>query len=304
MIRAKKNKFNRREDIAGYLFLAPTLISILVFFAIPTVLSLYICFTNWNGYVPIGEAEWTGFKNFSDMLGGLYGEEFWQAVGNTVIMMIYVPIAVVLSLLLAVALNNGVPGSKVFRVLYYIPALANVVAITILFQKLFQNDGIINSMFNSLGIGSVEWLYEPNGSRAVVVILLIWKTVGYLTLLYIAGLQSVDAEVYEAAMLDGANSVTVFFKITLPLLRSITFFVVVTTLIGGFQIYTEPSILFPFLDGKGPEKSTQTIMVFFYYHFSKTDQLGLASCASWFLTILMFAVTGVQFYVNKRRQSS
>ncbi len=303
MIRIMRSKFARKEDAAALVFLLPTIVSILAFFVVPAVLSLYICFTDWNGYVSIGDASFTGLKNFSDMLGGLYRDEFWRAVGSTLIMMLYVPISVVLSLLLAVGLNKKVPGSKVFRVLFYVPALANVVAVTILFQKLFQNDGIINSLLSVFHLGPVEWLYKPAGARAVVVILLVWKTVGYLTLLYIAGLQSVDTEVYEAAKIDGAGKFVTLIKITLPLLRSITFFVVVTTLIGGFQIYTEPSILFPFLSGKGPEKSTQTIMVFFYYHFSETDQLGLASCASWFLTLLMLAVTAVQFVVNKRRQA-
>lgn len=291
----------KKENLVGLLYTSIPVIGVLLFMLVPVILSIFLCFTSWSGYNTIFSADIVGFRNFKDLFVGVYSKEFLGSMLNTLILMLSVPIGMVLSLLLALALNRKMMGSNVFRIIYYIPCITNVVAVTIIFNQLFYSDGAMNQLLGFLGIPAVSWLFEPMASRAVIILLLVWKGLGYTTLLYLAGLQGVSREYYEAAKLDGANGFQMFIKITVPLIQPMTFFLLVTGIMSGLQIYTEPSIMFPFNFGKGPELSTQTIMVFLYYNFSKIDQLGVASAVAWVLTIIIFIVTAIQFYINGRR---
>jgi multiple sugar transport system permease protein len=297
----KKLKLGRKENVVGLLFIAPPVLWLFAFTLIPVLLSAYIGLTEWTGFTTIDKARWVGLANYRDIFTGLYAEEFRLTLLNTAVLLLSVPIGLVLALLLAVALNKKIPGAQAFRVVYYIPAVASVVAVTILFTQLFNNRGAVNDLLGFFGIPPREWLHKPGLSKAVVIALLVWRGLGYNTLLYLAGLQGIGAEYYEAARLDGASSLKMFLKITVPLIAPVTFFLVVTGVMGGLQIFTEPSILFPYNYGKGPEKGAETVMVFLYYTYSKVDKLGVASAVAWVLAALIFAVTAVQFYFNKRR---
>lgn len=301
-IKRRRSRLNRSDCIWGWIFIAVPLIGILLFTVVPVFVSVYISMVDWSGLTSIDRAKFVGFQNYADIFGGIYTKDFFRALGNTVIMMLSVPIGMILSLLLAQALNKGIPGQQAFRVIYYIPCIASVVAVTILFNKLFSVNGTINRLLGSFGIPAVEWLYKPGPAKAMLIILNVWKGLGYTTLLYLSGLQGVSSEYYEAAKLDGANSFQVFMKITLPLLAPMTFYIIVTGIMGALQLYTEPTIMFPYSQGKGPEDGTSTVMVLLYYQYTSNKSMGSASAIAWILAVFIMLVTALQFYINSRRQ--
>lgn len=296
------SRLNRSDCIWGWVFISVPILGILLFTIVPVFMSVYVSMVDWSGLTSIGKAEFVGLRNYADIFGGIYTKDFFRALGNTFIMMLSVPIGMVLSLLLALALNKGIPGQQTFRVIYYIPCIASVVAVTILFNKLFSVNGIINQTLGGLGIPAVEWLYKPGPAKAMLIILLVWKGLGYTTLLYLSGLQGVNTEYYEAARLDGANSFQIFWKITLPLIAPMTFYIVVTGVMNALQLYTEPTIMFPYSQGKGPQDGTSTIMVLLYYQYTSNKSIGSASAIAWILALLIMIVTALQFYINSRRQ--
>ena len=295
----KVSKLGRDEKIYGLCFVALPIISFLLFVLIPIITSVYLSMCEWTGYGDLSNAKFIFLDNFKALFNfsSIYAKDLLLAVKNTVIMMAYIPITIALALLLAMALNGKIPGVGFFRVVYYIPGIASAVAVTILFNNMFQNAGLINQLFGS----KVEWLYRPNTSKIVIIIMLTWKNLGYTMVLYLAGLQGINKGYYEAAQLDGANSFQQFMKITLPLIQPMTFYIVVTSVIGGLQIFTEPYVLFSYNDGWGPEKGVMSIMVLLYNQYSLYDKMGLSSAIAWVLAFMIFFVTMIQFYFNKKR---
>lgn len=296
------SRLNRSDSLWGWIFISVPLLGILIFTVLPVFMSVYISMVDWSGLTHLNKATFVGLKNYADIFGGIYSKDFLRALGNTFVMMLSVPIGMALSLLLALALNKTIPGRQAFRVIYYIPCIANVVAVTILFNKLFSVSGVINQILGGIGIPAVEWLYKPGPAKAMLIILLVWKGIGYTTLLYLSGLQGVNTEYYEAARIDGANSFKIFWKITLPLIAPMTFYIVVTGVMSALQLYTEPTIMFPYSQGKGPQDGTSTIMVLLYYQYTSNKSIGSASAIAWILAILIMLVTAIQFYVNSWRQ--
>jgi len=295
----KRSALKRKEGIFGWLFIAPPILSVLLFTLVPTALSVYLSLCRWSGYGELSSAEFLGLKNYIELFTvPEMRADLFLSIGNTVIMMAYIPISMIIALLLAMALNRDIPLRGAFRVVYYIPCIASVVAVTILFNQLFQTEGVINSLFHT----DIQWLLKPWTSRIVIILLLIWKSVGYNMLLYLAGLQGIPQDFYEAATLDGANSFRKLIDITVPLIRPTTFFLVVTGVMGGLQIFTEPTILYAYNSGLGPEKSVMTIMIFLYNQYAHYDKIGMSTAISWILSLLIFAVTLIQFAVNARRE--
>jgi multiple sugar transport system permease protein len=168
-------------------------------------------------------------------------------------MMLGIPIGIVLALLLALALNRGIPGTNTFRVLYYIPVVSSIAAISILWQWAYNGDyGLVNQFLALIGIEGPNWLQNTSTVKPALIIMAVWKGLGYTMLLYLAALQSVPKSFYEAAKLDGANAFKAFWHITLPMVKPVTFFIIVTNIIGGAQIFTEINVMTP---TGGPEYS-------------------------------------------------
>ena len=297
----RKSALKRRKNIVGWAFIALPLIGTFVFSILPTLMSLYLSMTFWRGYTPIWQAEWRGFENFYNVLFGVYSREFYRSILNTVILLIQLPVSMFLSLLLAVALNRDMAGTGFFRVVYYIPSLVTSVVVVLIFQNLFDTNGIINQALSLIGVDKVSWLSVPGRSSVVIITLSVWKNIGGTLLMYMAGLQGVSGEYYEAARLDGASAATMFFKITLPLLQPMTFYLLITGIIGGFQAFNEPYLMFPYNYGFGPESSTETVMVFMYYQYSQNSMMGIASAISWVLALIIFIITAVQFLYNRHK---
>ncbi len=304
ILKRNRSTLNRSDHIWGWIFVSVPLLGVVAFTLIPVFLSFYISLMDWTGFTTMASAKFIGFTNYEKIFSGVYAQEFLNSIGNTFFMMLSVPIGMLISFFLALGLNRKVPGTGVFRVIYYIPCIANVVAVTILFNRLFSEYGIINQILGWVKIPAAEWLYNPTLAKFVIIILNVWKGVGYTTLLYLAGLQGVNTEYYEAAYLDGAKAIHVLFKITLPLIAPTTFYVLVTGVMSALQLYTEPTIMFPYSYGKGPQDGTSTLMVLLYYQYSNQNNLGVASAIAWALTAIIMVVTAIQFYVNSRREKN
>lgn len=296
--KGSKRRLGWKENYVGWAYCSPIIIGILVFSMFPIILSIYSMFLEWNSYQTIWEAEWVGMENFKRLFTiKLERDRLFKSMGNTFTMMVQLPISLLLGVLLALAMNRKMPGAKVFRVLYYLPCITSVVAITILFQKLFETDGTINLLLEKFGKKThYKWLTDDVGVKLVVNILLIWKGLGYSTLMYLAGLQSVSTDQIEAAKIDGATGAQIFLKITLPALYPITFYLLVTGVMGGLQIFNEPYILAEY--GSNYNAMTSASLIYFYYQGTP----GLAAIAAWALALLVFIVTFIQVFVDNKKE--
>lgn len=325
----------------GYLFLSPNLLGFLIFFAGPLLLSLYVSFTDWDAF---GTRNWVGLDNYGEILnltvdtldspdqradevldittyseltrvtiGGrtlIIGAEdrlFWLSLRNTIVFAILaVPLSVGVALVLSNLLNTKLPGIKFFRAVYFLPSIAAVVGISLVWQWLYNstigfiNYGIfslvtwINHIFGwELVDPAIRWLSESRTALLAVIIMAVWQTVGFNTVLFLAGLQNIPGDLYEAATVDGAGKWAQFRNVTIPMLAPTTFFVVTTTLIKAFQVFEEIFILTNPVGG--PDNSTLTLVVYLYQNGFQFFKQGYASAIAWILFIVIFGVTLWQF---------
>lgn len=286
------SSLKRTENIVGWAYISPMLVGLLVFTAIPLVMSIMAMFYHWDGIHSLFESSPAGFDNIKSIFGGLDSATYWKAFGNTWKFVIQLPLGMILGLFLALAMNREMKGVQTFRVIYYIPGVMSVVAVAIVWQNMFNLDGYINGLLGT----NVDWLKSDFGVTFVVNLLLIWKGVGYTTLMFIAGLQSVSTDQIEAAKIDGANSWIILLKITLPALYPIIFYLFVTGLMGAMQMFNEPYIL---LGGYGVGNNGMTTVSFVYYYFGQSS-LGLASVGAWVLALIIFIITAIQMFVDKK----
>lgn len=294
----KGKRLGWKENYIGWLYCLPIIIGILAFTLFPIILSIYSMFLDWTGFQLIWDAEFYGLQNFKVLFTGVERTVFWKALGNTFFMMLNIPVSMLLGVLLALAMNRKMPGAKVFRVLYYVPCITSVVAVTILFTKLFDTDGAINKMLEAFGKKNhARWLTDDVLVKVTVNILIIWKGLGYSTLMYLAGLQSVSTDQIEAAKIDGATSAKIFTKITLPALYPITFYLLVTGIMGGLQLFNEPFILVKY--GLTNNAMTSASLIYYYY---ENKQMGVAAVGAWALAILVFIVTFIQMAVDNKKE--
>ncbi len=329
------------EMLNGYLFLSPNLLGFLVFFAGPLFLSLYFSFTNSDAF---GNAEWIGFDNYAEILNldvarldspdqlasevidttryselnrlTIFGQSyvigaedslFWIALGNTLqFVLLAVPLSVIPALLLANLLNSKIPGMKFFRAIYFLPSVAAVVGISLVWQWLYNATiGYINyaitlsvNFLNTIGLvitdPQIRWLSESRTALLGVIIMAAWQWIGFNTVLFLAGLQNIPGELYEAATVDGASPRQQFFRVTLPLLAPTTFFVVTTTVIQAMQVFEQIFIIMG-QNPAGPGNSTLTMVLYLYQKGFQRFEQGYASAIAWVLFLLIFGATLFQF---------
>jgi multiple sugar transport system permease protein len=216
--------------------------------------------------------------------------------------MLGIPIGLALSLVLALALNRRIPGRTAFRAIYYVPVISSLAAIAIVWQFAYNGDfGLINQVLAWFGIDGPDWLQNTATVKPAIIIMAIWKGLGYSMLLYLAAIQGVPASLYEAAALDGANAWQRFRSITLPMVRPVTFFLVVTSIIAGSQIFTEINIMTP---AGGPEFSSASVVWYIFRKAFKYQQMGYATTMAVVLGLLVFAITLIQFRINRRNDFS
>lgn len=343
-IAAELNASHMQEELLnGYIFLSPNLLGFLLFFAGPLALSLWISLTTSEGaagdrfvgldnYARIFQVTVAGLPTpevrASDVIDvTTYTElwrtdtflvaarepRFWVALRNTLLFVLMaVPLSVIPALILAAVLNSKLPGMGFYRALYFIPSIAAVVGIALVWRWMYDSTiGWIN-YFITLGINAlntigfsltdpnVQWLNQTTTALLAVVIMAVWQTTGFNSVLFLAGLQNVPGELYEAATVDGAGAVQKFWSITLPLLAPTTFFVVSTTMIAALQVFEQVYIL---TNPPGsPSDSTLTLVLYLYQEGFNQFDFGFASAVAWVLFAVIFGFTFVQFQRN--RQSS
>lgn len=289
-----KRKFHRKDNLWGYAFVAIPLIGMVLFVLIPLGMSIYASFTAWPLGQPIMKAKFVGFKNYIDMFKAPL---FYKSLSNTFFYMIGIPIGLVISLFYAMLMNRGTKYENAFRVIYYIPVISSVVAISFIFQRLFMTDGgAINNFLIKIGIENPpNWLGTPAYTKWVIIILNVWKGLGSSIILYIAGMQGISSTYYEAAKIDGAGWFYTFKKITFPLIMPVTFYLLVTGVIAGAQMYVEPRLIFT---ANGPANSTFTTVIHLYDYTFVNSKAGYGSAVSIVLGGIVFIVTALQFYIN------
>ncbi|WP_274652043.1 carbohydrate ABC transporter permease [Paenibacillus humicola] len=276
----------------AYLFLAPSLIGLLVFILYPIVDSLYLSFTKWDGLTPI---KWIGLDNYRDLLTD---DTFKiSLINNLYYTAVTVPITIALSILLALVMNVKVRGIKTFRVLYFFPNITASIAVGIIWAAMFTQYGPINTILRFFGASNPpSWLASTSLALPAVMMVSIWKSVGYNAVILFAGLQGVPRQLYEAAELDGAGRFKRFLHVTLPGLSPVIFFSVVTGVIGSFQVF---DTVMAMTQG-GPGRSTNVLVYYIYNSAFQNYHFGAASAMSYVLFVIILIVTLIQLRVQKR----
>lgn len=345
---ALNTKTGHEQIINGWLFLSPNLLGFLIFFAGPLLLSFYFSFTDSDA---ISTPAWVGLENYAKLLNikfvtlaspdqlardvvdiKVYDEVgrftfgntgilfaaadkfFWLALRNTLVYVLFaVPLSVVPALVLSNILNSKLPGMKFYRAVYFMPSIAAVVGISLVWQWLYNATiGYINyfitlgiefwnNLFNAAVVDpKIQWVSDENTALFAIILIAAWQTMGFNTVLFLAGLQNIPGELYEAATVDGAGAWDKFWGITLPMLAPTTFYVVSTTTIQAMQVFEQVFILMN--PPEGPNNSTITLVLYLYRSGFQNFKQGYASAIAWVLFIVIFGLTLIQF--QRQRRSS
>lgn len=276
-----------------FLFLLPSLVGLVLFSIIPIGTSLYLSLTEWD--IIGGPPKFQGLKNYLQILAS---EEMTRVLGNTLyFIVLYIPLILITSILVAMLLNNKLPGIGVYRTIYYIPVLTSWVAAALLWKWLLNPKyGAVNAMLGMLGIQGPSWLQDKVWAMPGVVLASIWKDMGYFSLIILAGLQGINQSYYEAAEIDGANGFARFRFITLPLVTPTLFFVMVICIINSFQLFPQVMVM---TEG-GPGGATQVFVERIYNYAFRYYKMGYAASLSWILFVFIFVATIVQLRMQKR----
>jgi len=286
-------KVSRIKEVGtAYLFLLPSFVMLSVFVIFPIFKSFLLSFQDWN---LLGTAQWIGLSNYSELIRDSY---FVDSFKNTVYFSLgSVPGKILLSLLLALLLNKKIEGVKFFRAVYFLPVVCSTVAVALIWQWLYDtNFGFINFFLNKVGLPSIPWLSSVTWAMPAVIIVAVWKDVGYNMVIFLAGLQNVPREIYEAAKIDGTTGWQTFWHITFPLLSPTTFFITIITLIGSFQVFDVTTVL----TNGGPGTATLTLVQYLYRCAFQFFRMGYASAIAYILFLVVLAFTFVQFSLSKR----
>lgn len=292
--RRKLFSLDRREALQGYMFVVPWIIGFLAFTAGPLLFSLYASFTNYD---ITSRMDWVGWQNYQRMFTA--DPIFKISLINTLYYVaLMVPLTTAGSVLIAVLLNLKIPGMRVFRTIYYLPAVLSGVAVFMLWSMLLSPSGLVNVALSWVGIQGPAWLIDPKWTKEAVVLIRMWAVGGGM-LLYLAALQGVPEQLYEAAEIDGAGSIRKFWHVTLPMITPVIFFDIVTSLIGGFQVFQEGYLLG---ENNNPGQPMNSLMFYNLHMFLKAFQvfdMGYAMAMAWFLFLIAIAVTIINLVVSK-----
>ncbi|WP_230955223.1 carbohydrate ABC transporter permease [Leuconostoc mesenteroides] len=284
-----------------YTFIFPALLLLILFSIIPIIISLVISFTNLDitGLGNWGAVKFIGLSNFINLF---HDSLFLQAVGNTLFyVVIGVPAVIALSLAIAIMINFGQNRFfKLMRLVFYTPSITNTVAVAVVWTFMYNpSTGLINNILNQIGLGSVGWLTDQNVAKIALIILAVWKAIGLNMLIFLAALQGIPKDFYEAAELDGASWWQQTIHITIPSLKFSIFFVSVTTLIGWFQFFDEPFVM----TKGGPLGSTNSVALFVYQNGFQQSNFGYAASASFVMFAAIILATLIQFKLQNKQQN-
>lgn len=288
MIRAISSFWARHQrKISPYLFVAPFFVLFAVFLVYPVIYSFILSFYDARG---LGARTFTGLENYRELL---IDPRFRKAVVNTTY---YAAGSVFflspLALLLALALNTAWLKLKgLFRVAFFIPVITSEVVVAVMFTLVFEQDyGLLNALLRSIGLDPIPWLRSPAWAMPSIILLGVWIWAGLNALYFLAGLQNIDQEYYEAAAIDGANSLQLFRYITVPLLKPVILFVVIQAIVGSYQLFTQPWIL----TSGGPQDATLTVTMYLYLQAFRFFNLGYASAIGYALVVIILTLSLIQ----------
>ncbi|MFA6320968.1 MAG: sugar ABC transporter permease [Candidatus Omnitrophota bacterium] len=296
-----KLKSSEKEAIAGYLFILPNFLGFAIFTLVPVILSFLLSFVSWD---MLSAPKFIGLANFINLVGfhkeaGLFVANdplFWKCLGNTLYLMMIIPIEIMASLGLALIVNHKIKGINLFKTIYFLPTITNGVAICLLWAWIYNFDfGLLNNIIikfgNLLGVHlqGIPWLTSTAWAKPSLMMMGLWIMMGgYNMILFLAALQGVPRELYEAAEIDGAGSWERFWAITWPMISPTTFFIAVMAVIGGFQGGFMQAYI---MTGGGPDRSTTTLEYLIYNHLYSWQHVGYAAGIAWFVFIIVFLVT-------------
>ncbi|MDP6507820.1 MAG: sugar ABC transporter permease [Chloroflexota bacterium] len=288
-------RFGRRGGLAGYFFVTPSLLFLIVFVIIPIIAAFYYSLTDYD---LMRAPRFAGMKNYSNLFDD---DRFRHSIMNTLYFAAgTVPSGVITSLLLAALINRSIRGIYTFRALFYMPVVSSFVSVSLIWLWLYEPQfGLFNDALESLGIARSKWLRDDNTSMPSIILMSVWKNMGLNMVIYLAGLQGIPPHLYEASEIDGAGRASQFFRITLPLLAPTTFFVVIVYFIGALQMFVQVWIMTgntgiagePAGSAGGPLDSTLTVVVLLYANAFEFMKMGYAASMSVILFLMISVVT-------------
>lgn len=287
------NKLEKKEWLSGYLFILPNFIGFLVFIAIPVIMGLIISFTDYNGF---NQFNFIGIKNYIKM----FNDDFFKTSlwNNIVYTVTSVPLTLLASLLLALALNKEIKGEGIFKTIYFFPTITSMVAIGIIWSLIFHpSKGPVNQFLLSMGVENPpKWLASSKTALMTVVFVVVWKNAGYYMIMFMGGLKNIPYHLYEAAEIDGANGWQKFCNVTWPMLSPTTFMVTILSIISSFQVFDIISVM---TEG-GPGRSTNVLVYRIYEEGFGNLRFGYASAMAYFLFLIILFITLIQFKGQKK----
>lgn len=316
----KKRHINRaklQENLWGWLFVSLLVIGTTIFVYIAFAITIVLSFTNYRGEALFdylgnlttrdGDAlYWYKFMfSHYDPLKVMSGDStnFWSTLGNAFFYLLGIPVGMILSIILAVCMSRDIKCTNAFRVIYYIPTVASVVSISLIWKRLFDTNGVINEMLGT----KIEWLGVGGGAalrKVTILFMTVWKGLGGSVILFVAGLNGVNASYHEAADIDGANAWQIFWRITMPQIYPTIFYVLVTSVIGGMQIYVEPELVYGSFGEAGVGTSVTPFVGYIMYRTNTSGWYGYGCALSVILALIIFILTLIQFGFDSRRDKA
>jgi multiple sugar transport system permease protein len=281
----------RRESLAALGFLLPGLIIFGLFSLGPAVFSLVIGFTNWDG---LGTPSWVGIDNYSKLAkDSVFRQSLWNTLLYTVEFVVLVMIS---STALALLLNSRIRGRSIVRFLWFVPFVTDMVSVSMVWTWIYHSQfGVLNYFVQLIGLPRQSWLGDKEWALFALVVLSVWRWTGYYSIIILAGLQAVPKDLYEAAILDGANRWQTLRGITLPLVSPALFFVLIISMMSSFQVFEQMWVM----TNGGPEDSTISVVMYLYVQGFQFLNMGYASAIAWVLFLIIFALTVVNWTLRK-----
>jgi len=280
----------KKISFVPYLFLTPALILIVVFILYPIIAVVYYSFTDYSIVTP---PVWVGLRNYQQLL---HDEVFWQALKNSFIYLLVTPTLIFLCIILAIIVNRKLPGINAFRALYYIPVISGSVAVGISWRLMLDTNGLLNALLLSIGFikEPIQWLAEPAYSLPIAMLLTTWMGLGYYMMVFLAGLQSISDELYDAAVIDGCNNWQKHWFVSLPGLRPQITFVAVISSLAALEVFNEVFILYGSLGGI--LNSAVTMVFYLWRQAFKLHHAGMASAIAMVLLVitLVFSIINIR----------
>jgi multiple sugar transport system permease protein len=288
-----------RTPVAGWMFVGPALIILAVFFGLPVFAALLLSLTDFDLYA-LADSDNLRFVGLGNYIDLLQSEIFWKSLGNTLYFVIVgVPVSIALSLGAAMLLNAPLARFKaLFRTALFAPVVTTLVAVAVIWRYLFHTSyGLVNWALGQVGIAPIDWLGDPHWAMPTIILFAVWKNFGYNMVIFLAGLQTIPQDLYEAARIDGASKWRQFRHITLPMLGPVLLVVAVITVSGYFQLFAEPYVI----TRGDPLQSTVSVLYFMFEEGFKWWKLGRASAVAFLLFAIILAVTTVMLRLGKRK---